>query len=330
MDAFMINKNSCPVLIVAPPGDAHALVVAARIEDFGYDVIMWDTGRLPGTDHLSLQLDNSGTRKVLLRSTAFGTLDLLSVRSIWWRRPKPPTIPPTVEGSYMRWYCRSETEQLLLGALSGLQVPIYNDPDAEERAARKPFHLSVAAEMGFTVPETLITCSPSDASSFVRAASGEDLIVKPFRSPPDSGFSTQDYVTSLSEKLVLLQNAPAILQDRIRPYRDVRVAVVGDKIFAGVSESEMIDWRVDRNIRWMKHQLPDDIESLILSFMRKIGLTLGHLDFRLTGTGDYVFFEVNPSGQFLFLEVDDHKIGVTAALTDLLIGRNNGASLASC
>ncbi len=323
MVASVISKNGCPVLIIAPPGDAHALVVAARIEDLECDVIIWDTARLPGTDHLSLQLDNSGTCKVLLRSTAFGTLDLLSVRSIWWRRPRAPTIPPSVENSYMRWYCRSEAEQLLRGALSGLQVPIYNDPDAEDRAARKPFHLRAAAEIGFTIPETLITCSPSDASSFIHAACGQNLIVKPFRSPPDSGFSTQDYESSLSEKLALLQNAPAIFQDRIGPYRDVRVAVVGDRIFAGVSESEMIDWRVDRNIRWMKHQLPAETESLILSFMRKIGLTLGHLDFRLTGRGDYVFFEVNPSGQFLFLEVDDHQIGVTAALADLLIGGSN-------
>jgi hypothetical protein len=306
-------------LIVAPPGDAHALVVAAKVEDRGFEVTIWDSGRLPSTDHLSLSLSKSGKCSVTLESAACGTLDLSNVRSIWWRRPKAPTIPGMVQNEYMRAYCRSETDQLLRGALSALNVPLYNDADFEERASRKPFQLAVAAEVGFAIPESLITCSPDRALDFSRASQG-GIILKPFRTPVGNACGTQEYQEGLANKFSLLRNAPAIFQERIPPSRDVRIAVVGKKIFAAVSESKMLDWRVDGKLSWVGHRLPAVMESMIRTFMRRIGLTLGHFDFRLCADGAYVFFEVNPSGQFLFLEVDDHQIEVTSALADLLVG----------
>jgi hypothetical protein len=52
--------------------------------------------------------------------------------------------------------------------------------------------------------------------------------------------------------------------------------------------------------------------------MRRLGLVYGAIDLRLTPEGRYVFLEINPSGQFLYVE---HATGqpITAALAKALI-----------
>jgi glutathione synthase/RimK-type ligase-like ATP-grasp enzyme len=36
--------------------------------------------------------------------------------------------------------------------------------------------------------------------------------------------------------------------------------------------------------------------------MRRLGLVYGAIDLRLTGDGRYVFLEINPAGQFRYVE----------------------------
>ena len=54
------------------------------------------------------------------------------------------------------------------------------------------------------------------------------------------------------------------------------------------------------------------------SLMAALGLVYGAIDMRLTEEGEYVFLEVNPAGQWLFIE---QRTGqpITAAVTDRLV-----------
>ena len=51
--------------------------------------------------------------------------------------------------------------------------------------------------------------------------------------------------------------------------------------------------------------------------MAAFGLVYGAIDMRLTAEGEYVFLEVNPAGQWLFIE---ERTGqpITAAVADCL------------
>jgi hypothetical protein len=51
-----------------------------------------------------------------------------------------------------------------------------------------------------------------------------------------------------------------------------------------------------------RHDLPAEVGEKLLAPMRRLGLEYGTIDLRLTPDGEYVFFEVNPAGQFLFVE----------------------------
>jgi glutathione synthase/RimK-type ligase-like ATP-grasp enzyme len=103
-----------------------------------------------------------------------------------------------------------------------------------------------------------------------------------------------------------LQHAPAIFQAVVAGARDVRVTVVGDQVFASefdIEQMNHIDYRVALNeITCRPHELSPSFVKQILRFMDTLGLEYGGLDFRLTRDGRYVFFEINPDGEFIYLE----------------------------
>jgi glutathione synthase/RimK-type ligase-like ATP-grasp enzyme len=74
---------------------------------------------------------------------------------------------------------------------------------------------------------------------------------------------------------------------------------------------------MDTNVRWKMHKLPDYLETQIKRFMAKTGLMMASFDFRFSD-GKYFFFEINPNGQFIFLEVDDRHLKVTSKVAELL------------
>ena len=66
------------------------------------------------------------------------------------------------------------------------------------------------------------------------------------------------------------------------------------------------------------YELDERTKSKIREFMRIIGLDTGSIDLRIAPDGETYFFEVNPSGQFLWLEAD-LGLPISASLVDLLL-----------
>lgn len=64
-----------------------------------------------------------------------------------------------------------------------------------------------------------------------------------------------------------------------------------------------IDWRADRDREYSVHTLPNTVADALLALTTKLGLRFAACDLALTEGGDYVFFEVNPGGQWLFAEI---------------------------
>ena len=105
---------------------------------------------------------------------------------------------------------------------------------------------------------------------------------------------------------------------------DLRVTVVGDELFAAAASLDdatyALDIRFNPGIAYRPHSLPGDVEASILRLMQSLRLEYGALDLRLTPDGQYVFFEINPAGQFLYVEYSSGQ-PITAALADTSSGR---------
>ena len=87
------------------------------------------------------------------------------------------------------------------------------------------------------------------------------------------------------------------------------MTVVGDDIFAAEimsqsHQSSVTDWRATENpdIEHRLHELPDRVKTQCLMLVDRLGLEFGAIDLALTAPGEYIFFEINPNGEWLWLE----------------------------
>ena len=63
--------------------------------------------------------------------------------------------------------------------------------------------------------------------------------------------------------------------------------------------------------------LPSDLDSKILALMDALALQYGAIDFVLTPDSGYVFLEINPNGQWLWLD-DMLSLGISSEIAEWL------------
>src|SRR5262249_4328668 len=115
-----------------------------------------------------------------------------------------------------------------------------------------------------------------------------------------------------------IQRTPVLLQELIAKEYEIRATVVGTRIFAirinsQAADSTKLDWRRDqiRSDMYSVLQLPDIEQQRIIKLHTRMGLFYGAYDFIVDREGQLVFLEVNPSGQWLWLE---HATGAPISL----------------
>ena len=309
------------ILIVSHTNDMHALDVLRRLEQQGADVVLFDTGRLPRETLLSITHGAAGWGA----NARFDgrDFDFSSVRSVWWRRPQPFQLDPSVSNEEDRHFVHGETHAAVSALWSLLDAQWVNDPDRDEAASRKGWQLRLAREAGLRIPETLLTNNPDAARAFVAGQGGRPVIYKAFSATESTWRETR---VLRPEEAVLLDSvklAPVIFQEHVPAIYDVRVTVVGDQVFAAAIHSQQTsyvhDFRIDMdNARIEAIEMPAEIVAGLLRLMARLGLVYGAADFRLTPDGEWVFLEVNPAGQWLFVEQATHQ-PIAAALAAKLM-----------
>lgn len=108
------------------------------------------------------------------------------------------------------------------------------------------------------------------------------------------------------------QLVPAILQPQLEKDFDLRITVVGKQVFPVAILSQQhaetsIDWRTwdiseGIDLRHEPFDLPTEISEQCLALNRRLGLNFSCIDMVLTKGGEFVFLEVNPNGQWAWIE----------------------------
>src|SRR5439155_11640005 len=68
----------------------------------------------------------------------------------------------------------------------------------------------------------------------------------------------------------------------------------------------------------LPHQLPDDVAQRCVALTERLGVRYGAVDLILTPDGRYVFLEINPNGQYLWIE-ELTGLPISDAIRDLLM-----------
>ncbi len=203
-------------------------------------------------------------------------------------------------------------------------------------ASHKLLQLSLAADLGFRVPATYVGSSLDEMREF--AAGHPSIICKPFF-PQNVFWEGHNYRTFTAlvrtDDLAALSATrhPVILQEAFVDKTDVRVGIVGNRLFATAihlpdlpERATIVDFRhyvmlhyhaAQTGFDYRAHELPPAVAERCRAFARACGLQYAMMDLLLTPEGEYVFLESNTKGMHGEVAAGGHD--VMGAIVDLLL-----------
>jgi hypothetical protein len=311
--------------------DVPARHLARRLTARGTDVSLFDPGGFPTRAVLSAALTSDGrSRRRLV--TDDETVDLDALAAVWLGRPGTPMPHRDVVDPIMREYIQHECRLFAADLWNSLRCrAVPARPDVTQAAAHKVSGLLVAGELGFEIPPTLVTTDPDELLDFYCAHDGR-IVTKVIEQVSllhdDAGFFRLTEPVSARDiaNAATLRLCPIIVQPYVPKAFEVRATVVGERVFAAEIHAQgsargRLDWRsYDRRATILQpHQLPDDVEARCRRLVQRLGLGYGAIDLIVTPDGRYIFLEVNPTGQYFWIE-EATGLPITDALCDLLLG----------
>ena len=237
-------------------------------------------------------------------------LRIEDVSVAYFRRPHIPFPDPSI-GAY-RSYVWTEWNTFLKALCTMLGDRWFNHPNSIVLAEDKVRQLGLANQIGFSVPETIIT---NDLNAAKELQTRFALIAKPLRQAlvGDEDRSSVLFTSRIDElsddDLVSVAACPTVFQRRIIKEVDLRVTVVGSKVFAVAihsqeTEETKVDWRRGSN-PGLRHEittLPDEVAGMCVQLVRLQGLRFGAIDLVRDKDGKIWFLECNPNGQWAWIE----------------------------
>lgn len=316
------------ILIITNRQDYTADFLILELQRRSVDYARFNTEDYPQHSRVSWKIDHTGVGGYFLlpkRKVDFG-----DIKSIWYRRPVPPVPATTLSDPEAAEFALIESQEALNGVWRSLDCFWVSHPDNLRRAEFKLSQLKLATQVGFRVPHTVVTNIPDEAKAFY-STQGRSI----YKTLRQGRIVSEDRMnliyTSLinpidAEKLDDVSYAPSLFQEYVQKKMDLRVTVIGSKVFAVEIHSQNRkdsehDWRRGDPLQ-LQHKLvslPPDIEANCVNLVKRMGLAFGAIDLIQTQADEYVFLEINPNGQWAWIQQVLPDIPLRESLAELLI-----------
>lgn len=231
-------------------------------------------------------------------------LKMSQIKSYWYRRSKPEFIPfneSQIQNKILAEMMKVEYQKTIQYFLKSLNEKAKLNK-YEDNSISKLFALNIAKKHGFKIPDTKVVTSKKHLSpnkEFVVKAIG-DLFYK-----TENGFS---YLSPILLNYESLKNDffYSQFQNRINKKFELRIFYAFEKfystaIFSQQNEKTALDFRnydYDFPNRVCRFELSEQIKIKLKRIMKDLDLKSGSIDLAYTKQNEFVFFEVNPVGQF--------------------------------
>lgn len=268
------------------------------------------------------EFTDSGRRRITVGPRS---VDLSEVTSVWYRRA---LFPVTSAGdSYAeRAFVAGEIRHLAFGMVWNPEILWVNPIDKVYVAEHKIHQLEVAKRLDFVLPRTIVSSNVKELQAFAKS-NPDGTICKPiyhglFVDGPDSysvytrQVSAEDF--DGHEDL----ECPLLLQEKVIRQCDLRVTFIGEHCFTAAvrTPSPTVDWRDPAaSATFSPAEIDPRLEAKCRKMLSSLGLRYGAFDFILRPDGEEVFLEVNPTGEWAWLE---NSLGfpMRSAFIDLFYG----------
>jgi glutathione synthase/RimK-type ligase-like ATP-grasp enzyme len=245
-----------------------------------------------------------GAHQSLVRDRNGVIVDVSEFDVGWWRRvPNEIILPDDANNSAAdRALALQDTRAAAVGVLTtDFDGQWVSDPGATLRAENKLLQLRTASAIGLPIPRTVVTQDAKVARAFC-----EDLdyraIIKPVRGHWSAPVLTGRASPELLAQSGRIKLSPAIYQELIEGSRHLRVNCFGDSCHTFQIETDQLDWRVPLATKVSPVEIDPELSQVLVKLVDRLGLSMGIIDLKLTPDEQPVFLEINPQGQFLFLD----------------------------
>ena len=287
------------ILLIGIPSEPPLQMVRQAVAELGARCVVFNQRHF---DRYDMELE---IRRGFLTGTLTLEHDEIALGEITgaYARPMDDNQLPELCGepahSARRQRCRS-LHELLLRWLDIAPGVILNRPTAMASNSSKPYQSSLIQAYGFLIPETLITNDPAEVLRFhdkhhrivFKSISGARSIVTEFG---------REHVARID----LIRQLPTQFQQRVDGF-DVRVHVIGEKLYAARALSSATDYRYSArqggSTRIEAFALPSHWEERCIALSRGLGMDFTGIDLKVTPEGKVYCFEVNPCPAYSFYE----------------------------
>lgn len=245
-----------------------------------------------------------------------------------WHEGRPAFITNLPSGSPYEDYVR-DSQRVAWDCVLGAAARWMNNDLARRSVGRdKMLQERLARGVGLPTIPTVLTSSRREYVDAVERFAHDSVAVKSpvqwqtWTSGASVPLATYTRKLSRDEALAhaeLVDLSPVYVQPYVEKQIELRIYVIGNRILAAsidsqASERTKVDWRhYDlANVQHAPYVLPDPIAEGILRLTRVAGLSYAAIDMIVEPSGAHRFVEINPSGQFGWIE----------ALTGLPIARS--------
>lgn len=304
------------IIVLSNSLDVTSDYVCSRLEHEGFDYIRLNTDYLIEKtallykfNYFSLSIDNQ-------------TLIPDNVNSVWYRRPQPLKLP---EGRRFekgeQAHTLSEWSAAIEGFLSHIPTHYWiNHPRNNASASSKLEQLSRAKKFGLTIPRTLVTQFFQEVIQFWTECNGK-IVIKPIshgyieRDNPQEDtviFTNEFTLDKLKENREVLYLCPTLFQEKVKKICDVRVNVIDNEVIATAiyaserDKLQTIDIRRNnmQYVRYKSIKLPYSLKISLLDICRSYNLRFAAIDMAVDTDYKWLFFEINPNGQWAWLDLE--------------------------
>jgi glutathione synthase/RimK-type ligase-like ATP-grasp enzyme len=251
----------------------------------------------------------------------------------WFRRSRrlfAPIPSLNMQQGDLENFVKVQSSLTLTALFGTLQTLWVGQPFKLRRAEVKALQLAEASKAGLLTPATLISNDPERAAAFVEALGDTDCAVKPLMATRvDGGEGARLPLTTTLPRGHALDSvalAPTILQPYIAKAYELRCVVMGDKIFTAKLNSQdneitRKDWRAgipeQGDVEHEVFDLPERVQAALRRLTRSFEINFASIDMIVTPQGEFVFLDLNPNGQWLWLE-EELDLPLVASMADLL------------
>ena len=292
----IISQKS--ILIVSNSDDAHATAVHDRLKGRSIRAHRLDSDTFTSKQH-SWRIRPDANHK------SHSSWFIPDIDVVWYRKVVFPEVADAVQS-----FISQETKGLFDCVLANYRNCRWINPrDRLAEAKPKIAQLECAKDVGLRIPDTLITTSVDALKEFAARHDGH-IVAKPIQAQVVGSddrvlvVGTRQLTSGYFESATKF--SPCYTQEKLLLKSEIRVVVFGAQLHSfRLTAKEKADDLKQLKLSQIDHErceLDESTSRKIRSLMLLYGLEFGAIDLAVVDEKEPVFLELNPNGQWLWLQ----------------------------